>query len=389
MRERYQKKMFITNDIALKSNQRILFFDYLRLFLVFSVIFVHSTVAYAIYGENKWHVFDPVRSIFFDIGSLFSDYFIMAVFFFIAGFFALPSIQKRGILSFIKKKFFRLIVPFILGMIFVIPFAMYIRYLYFYDQSIGFFEYWFFCYWKDLNQFMHLWFLPALFIFFLFFAFFYSLKKDFFEKPNKDFSIASGKSLFVFVVLTGLIFYTVRLFLPYDHWVMLGDFYFVQPSRYIVYFSFFLLGILFYRNRILSRKEKFLKPFPWISLTFLLILMILSLYYFFVNYQYAAFFVFIDSMLRVSFCLSIVMTLLFLFSKYMNFQSVFLQRLSANVYAVYIIHYPFVVALQYYLIDVPLSVFVKFFIVFSVSTIVSFLISEFFLRRLPLLKKLL
>ena len=384
--------MFVDNYTKLKNknNQRIFIFDYLRLFLVILVIALHSVMAYSIYSYNRWHVFNPVRSIIFDVYALLFDYSIMSIFFFIAGYFALLSIKRRTIPEFIKKKFLRLIVPFIFGMIFVLPFAMYIRYLYFYDPSMGFFEYCLFYYWNDINQFMHLWFLPALFIFFLFFAVIYYSKKNLFDKPNGGFfSEISIESIFIFTILTGLTFFTIRLFLPYDRWVMIGDFYFVQPTRYIVYFAFFFFGILFYRAHFLSKKEKILKPVLWFSLTFCIVLITLSLYYFFMNYQYSPSFVFIDSMLRVFFCLSIIMILLFLFSKFLNFQSVFLQRLSANVYAVYIIHYPFVVSLQYYLIDVPLSVFVKFFIVFSVSTIISFFVSEFFLRRLPLLKKIL
>jgi len=365
-----------------KYHSRLFYLDYLRLFLVLSVVALHSVMAYAVNTDHVWHVLDSSRNIIFDAYALLFDYSVMPIFFFVAGFFMLKSIQKKKISEFIKKKFFRLIVPFILAIIFVIPFAMYFRSLYHFNQTWGFSEYWFFNYWADFNQLMHLWFLPALFVFFLVYAFIYFLKKDFFI------SLSEG-TLLIFVTITTLIFFIISIFITYDKWIMAGDFYLIQPTRYVIYFAFFSLGIMFYRSDFFSKNKKFSDSFLWIILAIFTFTFIVFIYYFYMENLNELSFVFINSILRVVFCLSALMSLTFLFRKFLNFPSKIIQKMSSNSYAIYIIHYPFVVALQYYLIDLPVSIFIKFFIVFVLSILASFALSEYILRRMPFLKNIL
>jgi len=66
-----------------------------------------------------------------------------------------------------------------------------------------------------------------------------------------------------------------------------------------------------------------------------------------------------------------------------------LQLFTANSYSLYIIHQPIVVWLEYMLLGVRMSAYLKFAVVFGVGLSASLLLSHFVLRRLPLLRQVL
>ena len=102
-----------------ESLDRLIFFDNIRYLMVLLVVVLHSAGAYS--NHTSWWTVNDTNSIFFDylLGVL--DVFLMPTLFFIAGFFALPSLQQKGKWRFIKSKFRRLAIPWLLGIVLLIP----------------------------------------------------------------------------------------------------------------------------------------------------------------------------------------------------------------------------------------------------------------------------
>jgi surface polysaccharide O-acyltransferase-like enzyme len=64
------------------------------------------------------------------------------------------------------------------------------------------------------------------------------------------------------------------------------------------------------------------------------------------------------------------------------------NKLSANAYGIYLVHYLFITWLQFVLLNQPIPVILKFFIVFAGSLTASWLIINW-IRKIPVFKKLL
>ena len=74
---------------------RIVFFDNLRYLMVILVIIFHSGASYgSIVALWPYHDPNPTEAV--DIIMMVLDVFMMSILFFIAGYFALPSLQKEG-----------------------------------------------------------------------------------------------------------------------------------------------------------------------------------------------------------------------------------------------------------------------------------------------------
>ena len=93
--------------------------------MIVLVIVYHTVAAYATVVP-WWAVHDTT---FFatDIIRELLDVFMMPVLFFVAGYFALPSLEKRGVGEFIKDKCKRLLVPWVLAVIVFMPLLLYDR----------------------------------------------------------------------------------------------------------------------------------------------------------------------------------------------------------------------------------------------------------------------
>lgn len=107
--------------------------DYLRSFIVGLVVVHHAALAYctfayrdpANYLRSSWPVVDPRRWVLMDVLVAFNDTFFMSLMFFISGWFVWRSLRRKGTSAFVRDRAMRLGVPFLLGVLFVIPFGYY------------------------------------------------------------------------------------------------------------------------------------------------------------------------------------------------------------------------------------------------------------------------
>ena len=91
--------------------------------MILFVLFYHALGAYASVAPH-WVVHDTT-SLAADIMRELFDVFMMPLLFFVAGFFAPVSLEKKGPWGFLKDKVKRLLVPWALAVLIVLPLALY------------------------------------------------------------------------------------------------------------------------------------------------------------------------------------------------------------------------------------------------------------------------
>src|SRR5580692_3313415 len=112
-----------------QKTDRAIWLDYLRAFITVLVVAHHSSLAYttfasfnkAAYNASTHPIVDTVRSGTLDIFEDFNDVFFMALMFLISGIFVLPALARKGARTFVRDRFFRLFIPFLIAVTFLMP----------------------------------------------------------------------------------------------------------------------------------------------------------------------------------------------------------------------------------------------------------------------------
>ncbi|MCF2947855.1 acyltransferase family protein [Paraglaciecola aquimarina] len=95
------------------SPDRVHYMDNLRAFAMLLGIFFHAALAYSPMLHQVIPVADPQNSIWVDVLAFFSHTFRMPLFFIIAGFFAAMLINKKGLTHMFKNRMLRVGLPFV------------------------------------------------------------------------------------------------------------------------------------------------------------------------------------------------------------------------------------------------------------------------------------
>jgi hypothetical protein len=381
--------VILIKETNFETKKRLFFLDNFRTTVIFLVILLHVSIAYSVNCPEWWWVISPQNHFVFDIFSLILDRIVMPLIFFVAGYFALYSIIKYDVVNYLKKRLKRLGIPLLIGLIFVAPIVVYIKNLYRQDYSNNFFYYLIYDYFPEELNSVHLWFLISLIIFSVIFALIYSFKKKYFKPKNQNSDFYSSVTfLFLFGFLVSLVFFIINFILGDSYWLVIQNFAVFQATRFALDISFFFLGILAFKNQWFNRKYSGNNLYYWSISTLLIIGCTLLLY----NYYYPELLenpvlLFVDSILFVFLCITSLKLLLNISLRLFNKPSKIWDKFAPNSYSIYIFHYPIVFALQYYFIDINISLFIKAIIILFTSLILSFIISEYFIRRIPYLKK--
>ncbi|MGA2535309.1 MAG: acyltransferase [Terracidiphilus sp.] len=116
-----------------QSTQRIFQISYLRAFLTLLVVIHHSVLAYFSIKPPQWWgavpVSDSVKWPGFDLLAGWNDIFFMALMFLVSGLFVWPGLQRYGAGRYIGRRLLRLGVPFAVGAGLLAPLAYYPAYL--------------------------------------------------------------------------------------------------------------------------------------------------------------------------------------------------------------------------------------------------------------------
>jgi len=385
------------------SRPRIFFLDHVRVIIILHVATWHASAAYGRHTSDSWWPFsDPQTSPLFDIIVLITELYMMPAIFFVAGYFTLPSLMRRGPAEFIRQKTKRLIIPFILGVTCVVSVNAYIVRLALGTTSQGYVAYWLTTYFReDLNS-AQLWFLPVLYVFSALFCLLWYLNQRF-TAPTNDAapqSVAAQtakpgptvKQLLLFAALTILSLFLVNLITGYGDWQSLFGFRALahQPSRTAINIWYFFLGVYGYRNGWFSSGASLRQTGLWVLSAGMAAGAYLLFYaQYRANINTAPLFAlgiaFLHGMTSLCFTVAVIRVC----QRWLNTPYTIMRKLSDNAYAIYIIHQSVVVYLQYLLLGLGLSCYIKFPIVIGLGLLLSYLMSEYGLRRIPGLRSIL
>ena len=377
------------------KRDRIYYMDYLRAFIILIVIILHSLLPFVMGYE--WFINDKVKTYPFTAASVIMDTFIMALMFFIAGFFALPSIRK-GTGRFIKGKVIRILIPFFIGTIFLSPIMSYLSLTYYKAVSVSFTKYWASTWIKGFMNPAHFWFLFILFSFFIIFSLIYSIWKEKIEyiyeasKENPMGIIGISVITVIFIIFAIGLFYLTGKKFPDGSWFRSMKFVSIQMTRFTAYIFYFAAGVIFKMRRV-KLNESFLRFTPLFIFAAVGATFFFNAFKFLVYWSPTGGFMqpkiqFYNAIVHVLYCFFMSITLLMTFRRYLNFYSKALKKIADNSYTVYFVHMIFTVAIQYNTAGMEISLFKKFLINAFGTIFLSYFASELILKVISASKKL-
>ncbi len=383
-----------------------MFFDNVRSLTVLLVVMFHAGISYS-NVVPWWYVVDSSRSLLFDVFTAILAVFMMPILFFVAGYFALPSLQEKGPTDFLKSKFKRFGIPWLLGVFFLVPIMPYVRH---YMRSMdngevarGYWRFWvasmrssgWFRYapvnlLEDRFYPGYFWFISLLLGFFIVLCLFYEARRKWLGGSAHlgQAEATSSRSILVRLLLFGCIssvgFLAVGWLSSFESWVIIANVLLFQPANLVLYASYFSLGVYAFSRRWFANGRGLGRLTTWGSACFLL-----SIGYLIVVQKalagltrgLAIAFAFSHSFL----CLAFVAVLISFARRYWNRPSTIGQRLASNSYNIYLVHLPIVVAFQLLLAGWRGPGLVKFAIVAIGSVLSSYGISKYVIRKSRLL----
>lgn len=386
------------------TDNRIYFFDNIRYLMVLLVVVLHSAASYS--SLKPVVLVRDQYSEFFNILMLFLSVFLMPTLFFIAGYFALPSLKSKNTYSFIFSKLRRLGIPFLIGVILYGPIHTYIfQYVRGY-MSLGLWNHLLIKMKSALTfhtgfitshfQFhlSYFWFISLLLSFFIIFALLHKVKEKLFVKAFSAgrTEITSSSSILFVILLTGILI-TVSSILIHGYffrdlnrlpWMIIVNLIQFQPSIIGLYGLSFSLGIYaFHKSWFVNRNVPghfimwaILSGILWYFERKLMIIIL-------AGDATPQIFV-INSFLRTFLFFFILLTLISFSVKYWNSSSKVNRLLASNSYTIYLIHVIFVRLSQLALYKLwNGSIYVKFILVCIFSMSMSLLFSQFVIRKSP------
>lgn len=382
------------------AKNRSIWLDYLRSFVTALVVAHHAALAYPTFAH-----FDPSHYIYstapivddrrwpgMDILIGFNDLFFMPLMFFISGLFVYRGLSRKGAKAYLADRCVRLGIPFLIAEILLIPLA-YIPSFYLATQS------------TDVVLFVNdylirqqwpvgpPWFIWLLLAFDGLAVLIFSIQPALFSLAGNGFSELTRRPLRFGAVLYGLVALSL---IPISLWV--GQYTWVgnwgpfdfQLNRVLVYALFFFTGICLgttdWQNDLFRHGKLFGKSWPfWLGLSLASYGLVLVVSNFGANQVKQGTLTptegyFLYDLAFVASCLASISACLSFFKQTIAKPLRGWDSLSANAYGIYIVHYGFVTWLQFALLNLNCSVFLKFMLVFTGALSLSWLTSHF-LRR--------
>ncbi len=362
--------------------KRHFFLDNLKIALIFLVVAFHSAQAYGPAGFWLFNGIGPVSSgavqsffVFFfaAIGAFFMNFF-----FFISGCILPASISRKGARAFAFDRLQRLGVPLLVFFFAIMPVAWFFLFKYDFSQVPSLADFAGFY----VLEFHHLWFIALLLAFSLCYAAF-SAWLDF-SHTRISARLPRKRELAAFALFIGAVTFVVRVWSPLNEWSFL---HLVEFAHFPQYASFFAAGIIAHRLQWL---ERFPERLGRLCLNFSALLgaglfALLALAGGFSNPQNLfgglTFESFAYSFWETAFAVCIVAGASVFFREHLDFQNRLTMLLSENVYAVYLLHLVFVIALQRIFYSFSIPVLAKFALVLIGAFAASVLLAHFVLRR--------
>jgi Acyltransferase family len=375
-------------------------FDYLRAFVITLVLFVHAALAYTtsafINSENPMASSNPVvngqRWIGFDLIVAFNETFFMPLLFFVSGIFVWQSLARKGAWKYLGDRLKRLGLPFVIGVLFLIPLAYYPAHLQvgpMTEKETGYGIFWLEMVRSGFGTAGPFWFLWLLLAFDFLSTFLHRAAPHLKGFVRGPLNIILGRPVAFFGVLLGI---SIMVYLPIAiifgplRWIGIGPFN-AQAGRILLYLVYFLTGTavgamgidrsVFKTDGVLAKRWWGWAAVGLMSFTVFIMMVV-------VVTPMAR--TIVSEIAFVVCCWANVFGMTGLFLRFANRRVRIFDSLSENSYGIYIVHYVFVTWLQYLLLGSGLAPLVKGIVVFVGTLILSWVLVAA-IRHIPAVAK--
>ncbi len=395
----------MNKKFELQSEERLIFMDRLRLFLVVIVVFMHSACAYSNIIP-WWSVQENPKSQLLDVFALFVDGFQMPLLFFISGYFAYFSITKRSRGEFIVSKIRRLGLPFVAVGLFLLPYISYVGVRRIMPNPESFFSFWIFQmktiadftpvlfsnhemamkHWKDYSD-WHLWFVLLLVFFYVLYASFDFFREKISKNSYENRSGSAGNSplaIDIALLVTVLFYILINHYVKEWVWGKTSIFS-LQPVRLPVHMSFFFLGTYAGLKGWFVKREIPGKISIWGTVFIILsVALILCMFSVFETWEKPTLFSFslIHGIVRAGVAFVSMVFLIKLASRHTG-KNRLLDSASGYSYEIYLIHLPLVIAFAQLFTHISMPLILKFVIIGTLVTVISWALGRYLIRPYP------
>jgi glucans biosynthesis protein C len=361
------------------------YIDWVRVLAFMLLIFFHCAMPFVSFN---WEIKNKETSAGLSRLIWWLHQWRLPLLFFISGVGIHFSLQKRSVISFAGERFVRLFIPLLFAMFFVIPIQVYFEKLQRGIISGSYFDFyptvWNFIPYPDGTlTWSHMWFVVYLFVFCILllpvFVLFKIKSVKIFKQKLGDF-LAHPLGLIALAV--PFIVYYFKLFLKYpEQQSLLDDWFLFTFSITLVLYGYLLGG----NDKFWKTCEKY--RFYFLSAAMLCIVILFCKYWWNMDIPKKE-----DSNLYMFGILSainiwfLILAVLGFAKRYLNFTNRFLRYTTQAVYPFYILHQTLIVAFGYYVVQWPVPIFAKLFILIlvcfvSILVLYNWLIKPFVIPR--------
>lgn len=366
---------------------RLYFLDWLRVIAILGVFLFHAVHPFDL---TNWHIKNTDQSAVITFFIAFMFPWGMPFFFLLAGAGSYFALRRRMAAEFVRERFYRLLLPFIGGSLFLMPLMLYFEWRhklqtgvltgpfveFLLDRNVGFTPIWF----GALGY--HLWFLGFLFSFSILglpILLWLNGKtgQQFITRLVKMCELRGG-ILFFFIPLA-IVRLALHPFFPQEH----------SWADFFVQMSFFLFGyILFSRPEFLEVIHRDRQINLWTGIAVTAAAFAIAASTGTLNLEAPP-----QSLLDVLFWILISVdswcwTLFFLYvgMRYLNYTDHYLEYGQNAILPFFVFHQPVIIILAYYIVQWQASLAVKLICVVAGSFCVTLSIYELLIRRIALLR---
>ena len=379
-----------TTDIraAPRVKTRNLALDRARTFLTLVVLLHHAVIPYTHFGHT-----DSKSWIGFDMIVLATDSFFMAMFFFLSGLFVWPGIARKRPLHYLQDRLIRLGLPFVICAFTIIPLAYYAIALR-QDPNLTFAAFW----WKTVTvgpwPSGPVWFLWVLLGFDLAACLLYRLSPNLLDPINRLSLRGHDRPSLFFAVMfavTAALYIPGRIHFGAGNWFEFGPFS-VQHGRVLLYATYFFFGAgigaqNLDRGLVAADGRLTKNTLGWMILAFVPYCLMWVLIYIkreilgnpvLLPHWYEGVYGFFFA----AFSVAIMFLILAWFLRFKQSDRSILDPMQADAYGMFLVHYPIVLWLQYWLFDYDLPAIVKALVAFAATVLLSWAVTAA-LRKIP------
>ena len=367
-------------NVQIKStNERKHYIDWLRV-LAFGLLFLFHS--WRPFDQFPWHIKNEEQNYIFDLLTMFTHGWRMFLIFLVSGagtWFALKSRKKAFVMDRIK----RLIVPFLFGIVLIIPPQRFYEWITYRDFTGTYFDFLLAYPSQQLGASMgsslllwfghlgtHLWFLPFLFVMTMFvLPLFTKIQKGRLEFSWLKRIMQSNYGVFILVLPMILVRVILKpVYSEYTDW-----------ADFLIYMFPFIYGFLFMSD------PEFINIIKKKTYIFLVIGAISSIYFIYAafqgplniqEYMHPSYSLKHIELSVVSMLIAYSWILFFLgfFAKHMNFKHSILVPANISILPIYVLHQTLIIVIGYYVVNTELDIALKFAIIACTAIPVSILL---------------